>query len=324
MFILLVAFIGILLITFGAAAFVLRPTSEQKAVAQRIEVIKVSGPETYVGGNALDQLLKSTQNTRFGWLENLVHSDHLAQKMRLLILQADRKTTIGSVMFTSLGLACAGFVICYLFLPVLAVAATLALILAYAPFGVLFLRRSNRIAAFNTALPDAIDMMARALRAGHSVASSISMIAEQAVEPAKSEFAEVFRKQNYGLPLRDALMELLDRVPSQDLRVFVTGILVQKDTGGNLAEILDRIVHVIRERLRIKGEIRTHTAQGRLTGWILCALPIVMLVLINMINPGYSKVLLDDPLGRKLLYVGVGLLCLGGFLINQIINGIEV
>jgi tight adherence protein B len=150
------------------------------------------------------------------------------------------------------------------------------------------------------------------------------MIAEQAVEPAKSEFAEVFRKQNYGLPLRDALMELLDRVPSQDLRVFVTGILVQKDTGGNLAEILDRIIHVIRERLRIQGEIRTHTAQGRLTGWILCALPIVMLVLINVINPGYSKVLLDDPLGRKLLYVGVGLLCLGGFLINQIINGIEV
>ncbi len=324
MYILLVAFVGILLIIFGAAAFVLRPTSEQKAVARRIEVIKASGEETYVGGNELDKLLKSTQNTRFGWLENLVHSYHFAQKMRLLILQADRKTTIGSVMFASLGLACAGFVICYLFFPVLAVAATLALILAYAPFGVLFLRRSRRIAAFDTALPDAIDMMARALRAGHSVASSISMIAEQAVEPAKSEFAEVFRKQNYGLPLRDALMELLDRVPSQDLRVFVTGILVQKDTGGNLAEILDRIVHVIRERLRIRGEIRTHTAQGRLTGWILCALPIVMLVLINVINPGYSKVLLDDPLGRKLLYVGVGLLCLGGFLINQIINGIEV
>ena len=100
--------------------------------------------------------------------------------------------------------------------------------------------------------------------------AAISIVAEQAVEPAKTEFGEVFKKQNYGLPLRDALMQLLDRVPSQDLRVLVTGMLVQKDTGGNLAEILDRILFVIRERLRIQGEIRTHTAQGRMTGWILC------------------------------------------------------
>jgi tight adherence protein B len=119
-------------------------------------------------------------------------------------------------------------------------------------------------------------------------------------------------------------MQLLDRVPSPDLRVLVTGILVQKDTGGNLTEILDRIVFVIRERLRIQGDIRVHTAQGRLTGWILCMLPVIMMFLINLINPGYSSVLFNDPFGRKLLYVGVALLCVGGFLIRQIINGIEV
>ncbi len=119
-------------------------------------------------------------------------------------------------------------------------------------------------------------------------------------------------------------MQMLDRVPSQDLRVLVTGILVQKDTGGNLAEILDRILFVIRERMRIQGEIRTHTAQGRLTGWILCALPIVMLVLINIINPGYSSVLFNDPMGRKLLYAGVVLLGVGGLIIRKIVNGIEV
>ncbi len=119
-------------------------------------------------------------------------------------------------------------------------------------------------------------------------------------------------------------MELLDRVPSQDLRVLVTGVLVQKDTGGNLAEILDRIVAVIRERLKIQGEIRTHTAQGRMTGWVLCSLPIVMLLVINFINPGYSKALTDNPLGRKLLYAGLGLLAVGAFMIRHIVSSVEV
>ena len=113
-------------------------------------------------------------------------------------------------------------------------------------------------------------------------------------------------------------------MPSQDLRVLVTGVLVQKDTGGNLAEILDRILSVIKDRIRIQGEIKTHTAQGRLTGWILCSLPIVLLVLINIVNPGYSKVLFTDPLGKKMLYGGVGMLIVGGLVIRQIVNGIEI
>jgi len=153
---------------------------------------------------------------------------------------------------------------------------------------------------------------------------AIEMLSTNAQEPAASEFSEIFKQQNLGLPLRDALMQLLDRVPSLDLRVLVTAILVQKDTGGNLAEILDRTVFVIRDRLRIQGEIRVHTAQGRLTGWILCALPVVMLVLINMMNPGYSSILLHDPLGHKIIYASLGMLTVGTVIINRIINGIEV
>jgi tight adherence protein B len=129
---------------------------------------------------------------------------------------------------------------------------------------------------------------------------------------------------NLGLPMRDALLQLLERVPSSDLRVLVTAILVQKDTGGNLAEILDRTVFVIRERLRIQGEIQVQTAQGRITGWILSALPIVMMVLLNLVNPGYSSVLFHDPFGRKLMYFSMGMLALGAFIIRRIVNGIEV
>ena len=134
-------------------------------------------------------------------------------------------------------------------------------------------------------------MLARALRAGHSVVGAIDMLAENAQEPAASEFGEIFKQMNLGLPMRDALLQLLERVPSSDLRVLVTAIMVQKDTGGNLVEILDRTVLVIRERLRIQGEIQVQTAQGRITGWILSALPIVMMVVLNLVNPGYSSIL---------------------------------
>jgi tight adherence protein B len=167
-------------------------------------------------------------------------------------------------------------------------------------------------------------MLARALRAGYSMSGSIEMVSQNAEEPAASEFHEVFKQQNLGLPLRDALMQLLDRFPSLDLRVLVTAILVQKDTGGNLAEILDRTVFVIRERLRIQGEIRVQTAQGRLTGWILSGLPIAMLIVINIVNPGYTSILLDDPTGRMLIYVGIGMLTLGTWIIHHIVKGIEV
>jgi tight adherence protein B len=167
-------------------------------------------------------------------------------------------------------------------------------------------------------------MLARALRAGHSVLGAIEIIAQNVPQPAAKEFGEVFKQQNIGLPLRDALLQLLDRVPSDDLRVLVTAILVQKDTGGNLAEILDRTVAVIRDRLRIQGEIRVQTAQGRMTGWILSALPVVMLVLVNLVNPGYSSILLHDPIGHKLIYISLGMLVTGTLIIRKIVNGIEV
>ena len=141
----------------------------------------------------------------------------------------------------------------------------------------------------------------------------MEMLAENAQEPAASEFGEIFKQLNLGLPMRDALMQLLDRVPSADLRVLVTAILVQKDTGGNLAEILDRTVFVIRERLRIQGEIQVQTAQGRLTGWILSALPVVMMVLLNLVNPGYSSILFTIRSGRKLIYFSLGMLAVGSF-----------
>jgi tight adherence protein B len=320
---LLTAFLFMLVMIFGILAFTMRPTAEQRSVNKRLASIRA---QTGQGGAGAEQdlLLKEPAPGNFGWLEDMLQHLTVTEKVQLLILQAHSSTTFGTLLATSFGLSIAGCFFTFLFIHVLLIAFCAAMAMAFMPFLVLTLKKKRRIDAFNKILPDAIDMMARSLRAGHSMVAAINIVAEHAAEPVGSEFGEVFRKQNFGLPLREALTQLLERVPSQDLRVVVTGILVQKDTGGNLAEILDRTVRVIRERLRIQGEIRTHTAQGRMTGWILCALPIVMLVLINLINPGYSDVLFKPGIGRTLLYIGVALLSIGGFIIRQIVNGIEV
>lgn len=322
---LLTAFLVMLVLIFVVMAVFAAPTADQKAFTNRLASIRrtsISLDGTTSGDG--EGLLKALAPGSFGWLEDMFENYAFTKKIQQLILQANSKTNFGTLIVSSFGLALVACFFTYMFLPILAVAMIAAGAAAYAPFIFLSIRRKSRIAAFNKALPDSIDMIARSLRAGHSMIASISIVAEHAVEPVGSEFAEVFRKQNFGLPIREALMELLERIPSQDMRVLATAILVQKDTGGNLAEILDRTVKVIRERLRIQGEIRTHTAQGRMTGWILCALPVVMLVLINMVNPGYSDVLFKEGTGRYLLYLGIVLLSIGGFIIRAIVNGIEV
>jgi tight adherence protein B len=318
-----VAFFGILIIMFGVMVLVTNPSQGQKAVERRIAGIRSSsGIATDSGASSLSPLLKASSGG--GWLGNFLDRFQISRAIEMKIIQADSKTSVVKLLVSSAGLAFTGLVVSYLFIPILPVQLAAAAGAAYVPYGLLSFKRSRRINAFNEALPDAIDMMGRALRAGHSMVASINIIAEQGAKPVSTEFSEVFKQQNFGLPLRDALFQMLDHVPSQDLRVLVTGILVQKETGGNLAEILDRTVFVIRERLRIHGEIKTHTAQGRMTGWILCMLPVVMLVIINITNPGYSKVLMETPLGHKLIYVGLGLITAGSLIIRQIINGIEV
>jgi tight adherence protein B len=269
-------------------------------------------------------LLKTQANSNFNWLTDVLRRYKIWENLEIKIIQADVDTSAVTILFTSLGLAAVGVGAVYLWVQSVPFLLVAAAILAYIPFGFLSFKAARRLKTFNAGLPDAVDMMARALRAGHSMTASINVIAEQSAEPVRSEFSEVFKQQNFGLPIRDAMAQMLDRVPSQDLRVLVTGILVQKETGGNLAEILDRTSATIRERIKIQGEIKTHTAQGRMTGYILCALPLVMLVVINLINPGYSKVLTDTPTGRMLSYLGGGLLVIGGLIIRWIINGIEV
>ena len=319
-----IAFLSMLLFCFAVMAFLTGPSHNDKIASRRLAAIIVSKGGTNSSQSTIDHFLKVNPEHKPGRLDSVLQKYRIVHKLEARIVHANITMTVSTLLLSSAGLAIMGFIAAYLCISVLAVQILTACALGYLPFGLISFKRTRRIAAFNAGLADAIDMMGRALRAGHSMVASINTVAEQSVEPVSTEFREVFAQQNFGLPLRDALNQMLDRVPSQDLRVLVTGILVQKETGGNLAEILDRTANVIRERLRIQGEIRTHTAQGRLTGWILCSLPVVMLFMINYINPGYSDVLLDTPIGHTLIYVGVALLSTGALAIRQIINGIEV
>ena len=196
----------------------------------------------------------------------------------------------------------------------------LGLVAANGPYISLRMKRRARLQRFATILPDAIDLLGRALRAGHAVTAAIEMVAREIPDPVGTEFRRVFEEQNFGLPIREALLNLAKRVPVPDLQFLVTAMLVQKETGGNLAEVLDKAGAVIRERSRLLGQLKIYTAQGRLTGWILGSLPFIIFGIMNFLNPGYARNLIDDPMGRKAVWIGLGLMAVGVWMIRKIVD----
>lgn len=181
-------------------------------------------------------------------------------------------------------------------------------------------KRGRRMAAFGRQLPEALELISRALRAGHSLASGISLVAEEMNDPIRCEFERVYEAQNLGRPLEESLEELTDRVPNLDLRFFVTAVILQRQTGGDLAEILDKIGHLIRERFKIFGQIQALTGEGRLSGIVLLALPPVLFVVMYRLNPEYAMVLFTDAMGQKMLAVAVIMQFLGALVIKKIID----
>jgi tight adherence protein B len=196
----------------------------------------------------------------------------------------------------------------------------LGLLAGTTPYISLRVKRNARLRSFEVKLPEAIDLLGRALRAGHALTAAIEMVAKEIADPVGTEFRRVFEEQNFGLPIREALINLASRVPVADLQFLVTAMLVQKETGGNLAEVLDKTGMVIRERSRLLGQLRIYTAQGRLTGWILGLMPFIVFMVMSFLNPGYSHLLINDPMGRKAIWIGLGLMVIGVYAINKIVD----
>jgi tight adherence protein B len=180
--------------------------------------------------------------------------------------------------------------------------------------------RKRRFQKFEEKFPEAIDTLARAVRAGHAFTTALEMIANEVSEPVAGEFRQLYEEQKFGLPVRDALMNLAARIPLVDVKFFVTAVMLQRETGGNLAEILDNLSYVIRERFKILRQVRVHTAQGRLTMVLLMALPPTIVVIMMILNPGFIRPLFTDPLGHALIVGGITLQTLGYFVIRRIIR----
>ncbi|HEX5386804.1 MAG TPA: type II secretion system F family protein [Gemmatimonadales bacterium] len=181
-------------------------------------------------------------------------------------------------------------------------------------------KRARRLAQFEEVLPDSIDLMGRALRAGHPLSAGFKMAAEDGAEPVSGELRRVFEEQRFGLPLDESLLGLADRINLVDVRILVTAIMIQREVGGNLAEILDNLASVIRARFTIRRQLRVYTAQGRLTGYLLAALPIVLFSLLYTLNPEYMSILFKDPTGKIVTMIAVCLQLVGFLWIRKIIN----
>ncbi len=254
------------------------------------------------------------------WLDRTLRSIAFFSRTRLLLQQAEVNWTVGGLCAASLACWVAASAVLYLRTGGLAPSLLIGAAAASIPWIYVLRARARRFATFELRLPEALDLVVSALRAGHGLNSAIGTVAKEVTGPVGREFRQCFDEMNFGLELREAMTNLAARVPIQDVKIIVTAILVQKESGGNLAEVLDNVAKIIRERFRLKREILTRTAQGRLTGWILAGLPPVLGGLLYFANPGHMSLLWTHPTGVKLLYAGTAMTLIGGLIIRKIVS----
>jgi len=241
-------------------------------------------------------------------------------RLQTLLNQADLDWSASRTIFNliSIGIVCAlGLWVLHvnLFASIACGGSIIVLPLVWISF-----RRSRRMTKLSSQLPDVFEMMGQALRAGHSLAGATQLIYEQMPPPIATEFAQVYHEQNLGIKIEDALQAMADRVDSLDVRFFVTAVMIQRQTGGDLAEVLDNISGVIRERIELAGLVRGLTAEGRLSGWVLFSLPAVVFLASMYLNPNYANVLLEEPKGQMMLMLAGGMQLMGIAMIRWIVN----
>jgi len=314
---LLLLFVFILVAVFAVVAMLTQPTRTEKLVHTRLR--NVTGPQNASTAQRVD-ILRNDSYSSIPWLNRLFGNLTPAARLRKLIIEAGLNWTVGLLLLGSF----VAFLVVYWIGDLLGLNRLVALVIAgaafFAPYTFIHLRRKQQFRRFSTLLPEAMDLISRALRAGHSLTAAIDLVGQEIADPVGKEFRRVSEEQNLGLPLRDALLNLADRVPIPDVRFLVAAMLIQRETGGNLVEVLDKTTSLLRDRIRLEGEVRIHTAQGRLTGWILCLMPIFMFFALTAINPNYTSPLLNEPLGRRLLITGAVFMLFGILVIRRIVQ----
>ncbi|MFQ5414597.1 MAG: type II secretion system F family protein [Phycisphaerae bacterium] len=244
----------------------------------------------------------------------------IVPKLQVLLDQADIPWSAAQTLLNLAGLALLAAIglVFFQYSPLMAIGCGTAVICV--PLAVLSHLRKRRMRKLTQQLPDVFDMMSQALRAGHSLSGAIQLVQEQLPPPIATEFGRVYHEQNLGIKIEEALSDMAKRVDSLDVRFFVTAVMIQRQTGGDLAEVLDNIAGVIRERIELQGLVRGLTAEGRLSGWVLFALPFVVFLGSLYMNPDYGNILLDTPQGQILLLIAGGMQLMGIAMIRWIVN----
>ncbi len=254
------------------------------------------------------------------FLNRLLLKMEIAPRLRHLLYQANLKWTAGGLMLMTIAAFLIPFYLINLETSALLLSFVIGVFAGCVPFGIVIFKRRIRFNKFEKSLPEALDLMVSAMRAGHSLNSSLDLVSREIADPVGTEFRICFEEQNYGLELNTAMYNLISRIPLHDLKMVVTAILIQKESGGNLAEVLDKVAYVIRERFRLKRQVRTHTAQGRMTGWVLTLLPIILGFMLYLINPKDMSLLWRRKVGIELLYAAGTMTIIGGLIIRKIVN----
>ena len=319
----LVAVLTFLVVTallLGILLFTRRDAGEE-IVRRRLDAVRKV--ERREGSSPELKLIRDDLLSDIPTLHSLLVRSSRMLRFREFLAQGGLKARPAKVILISAVLAAVGYLAVRMLLhsPMLGVAA--ACIAGVIPFAFVAIKRHRRLRAFERNFPEALDLLGRAVRAGHAFSTGLEMIADELPDPVSTEFRTTFEEQNFGLPFRDALVNLSERVPLLDVRFFVTAILIQKETGGNLAEILDTLARVIRDRFRIYREVRVRTAQGRMSAAILIGLPPSMMTAIGVINPTYIRVMFTDPWGPYALITAAVLQVVGAAILWKIVN-IEV
>ena len=318
---------GFALLVFVAAALTIEAmygwwfSTQSRAarrLSQRLDQVRRQRRTTADGSaEGLYKNRKLARNSRVDELLRQVPGIHAVDKW---LQQSGTDASVGRLLRNT-GLAFAiGFVLSLMLMPYFTLALLVGAVCAAIPSAIIWSRREERLITLEKQLPEAADLISRSLKAGHALPSTLTMLADEMPDPIASEFRIVSDEINFGLPISEALQRLAERVPLTDLRYMIVAILIQREAGGNLSEIMTNVSVLIRQRLKLLGDIRTMSAEGRLSAWILCLLPVAIAGVFFLVSPDYLKQFFDDPAGPLMLGAGAVMMLLGVLWMRQLIR----